>query len=89
MTVFFAVLMITVADDVTIAVPVTISVTLTNRYASAAESIFFDSGRWFSDCEDTIVTRIECYGICSDKSAFLGKSSAAYMPHSSPMDAKL
>jgi hypothetical protein len=37
---FVAVLMITVADDVTIGVPVTISVTLTNRYASAAESIF-------------------------------------------------
>jgi hypothetical protein len=37
---FVAVLMIAVADDVTMAVPVTISVTLTNRYASAAESIF-------------------------------------------------
>jgi hypothetical protein len=35
---FVAVLMITVADDVTIAVPITISVTLTNRYASAANT---------------------------------------------------
>jgi hypothetical protein len=33
-----AVAMITVADDVTVAVPVTISVTLTNRYASAANT---------------------------------------------------
>jgi hypothetical protein len=33
-----AIPMITVADDVTIAVPVTISVTLTNRYASAANT---------------------------------------------------
>jgi hypothetical protein len=31
---FVAVLMITVADDVTIAVPVTISVTLSNRHAN-------------------------------------------------------
>jgi hypothetical protein len=31
-----AVPMITIADDVTVAVPVTISVTLTNRYASTA-----------------------------------------------------
>jgi hypothetical protein len=35
---FVAILMITVADDVTIAVPVTISVTLTNRYASTANT---------------------------------------------------
>jgi hypothetical protein len=33
-----AIPMITVADDVTIAVPVTISVTLTNRYASTANT---------------------------------------------------
>jgi hypothetical protein len=44
---FVVVLMITVADDFTIAVPVTISVTLTNRYASAANtnSHFFRSSR--------------------------------------------
>jgi hypothetical protein len=35
---FVAILMITVADDVTVAVPVTISVTFTNRYASAANA---------------------------------------------------
>jgi hypothetical protein len=35
-----AIPMITVADDVTIAVPVTISVTLTNRYASTANTKF-------------------------------------------------
>jgi hypothetical protein len=35
---FVAVAMITIADDVPIAVPVTISVTLTNRYASAANT---------------------------------------------------
>jgi hypothetical protein len=33
-----AIPMITVSDDVTVAVPVTISVTLTNRYASAANA---------------------------------------------------
>jgi hypothetical protein len=33
-----AIPMITVADDVTVAVPVTISVTLTNRYASTANT---------------------------------------------------
>jgi hypothetical protein len=33
-----AIPMITVSDDVTIAVPVTISVTLTNRYASTANT---------------------------------------------------
>jgi hypothetical protein len=45
---FVTVLMITVADDVTIAVPVTISVTLTNRYASAANTNphFFSSSRY-------------------------------------------
>jgi hypothetical protein len=43
-----AIPMITVADDVTVAVPVTISVTLTNRYASAANtnSHFFSSSRY-------------------------------------------
>jgi hypothetical protein len=35
---FVAVPMITVADDVTVTVPVTISVTLTNRYANAASA---------------------------------------------------
>jgi len=35
---FVTVLMITVADDVTIAVAVPISVTLTNRYARAANT---------------------------------------------------
>jgi hypothetical protein len=35
---FVAVPMITVADEVTIAVPVTISVTLTNRYANTANT---------------------------------------------------
>jgi hypothetical protein len=35
---FVAVPMITVADDVTVAVPVAISVTLTNRYASTANT---------------------------------------------------
>jgi hypothetical protein len=35
---FVAIPMITVADDVTVAVPVTISVTLTNRYASTANT---------------------------------------------------
>jgi hypothetical protein len=35
---FVAVPMITVADDVTVAVPVTISVTLTNRYAKTANT---------------------------------------------------
>jgi hypothetical protein len=35
---FVAIPMITVADDVTVAVPVTISVTLTNRYASPANA---------------------------------------------------
>jgi hypothetical protein len=42
-----AIPMITVADDVTIAVPVTISVTLTNRYASTANtnSDLFSSSR--------------------------------------------
>jgi hypothetical protein len=33
-----AIPMITVSDDITVAVPVTISVTLTNRYASAANT---------------------------------------------------
>jgi hypothetical protein len=33
-----AIAMITVSDDITVAVPVTISVTLTNRYASAANT---------------------------------------------------
>jgi hypothetical protein len=42
-----AVLMITVADDVTVPVPVTISVTLTNRYANRADTNahFFGSSR--------------------------------------------
>jgi hypothetical protein len=35
---FVTVLMITVTDDVTVAVPVTISLTLTNRYASTANT---------------------------------------------------
>jgi hypothetical protein len=35
---FVAILMIAVADDVTVAVPVTISVTFTNRYAGAANA---------------------------------------------------
>jgi hypothetical protein len=35
---FVAIPMITVADDVTVAVPVTISVTLTNRYANRANT---------------------------------------------------
>jgi hypothetical protein len=35
---FVAVLMITVADHVAVTVPVTISVTLTNRYASGADT---------------------------------------------------
>jgi hypothetical protein len=35
---FVAIPMITVSDDVTVAVPVTISVTLTNRYASTANT---------------------------------------------------
>jgi hypothetical protein len=35
---FVAVPMVTVADDVAVAVPVTISVTLTNRYASTANT---------------------------------------------------
>jgi hypothetical protein len=35
---FVAIPMITVSDDVTVAVPVTISVTLTNRYASPANT---------------------------------------------------
>jgi hypothetical protein len=35
---FVAISMITVSDDITVAVPVTISVTLTNRYASAANT---------------------------------------------------
>jgi hypothetical protein len=35
---FVAILMITVSDDVTVAVPVTISVTLTNRYAGTANT---------------------------------------------------
>jgi hypothetical protein len=35
---FVAIPMITVSDDVAVAVPVTISVTLTNRYASAANT---------------------------------------------------
>jgi hypothetical protein len=38
-----AIPMITVSDDVTVAVPVTISVTLTNRYASAANAHLFRS----------------------------------------------
>jgi hypothetical protein len=42
-----AIPMITVADDVTVAVPVTISVTLTNRYANRADTNphFFSSSR--------------------------------------------
>jgi hypothetical protein len=42
-----AIPMITVSDDVTVAVPVTISVTLTNRYASTANtnSDLFSSSR--------------------------------------------
>jgi hypothetical protein len=35
---FVTVLMITIADDVTVAVPVTITVTLTNRYANRADT---------------------------------------------------
>jgi hypothetical protein len=35
---FVTVLMITIADDVTVAVPVTISVTLTNRYTNRADT---------------------------------------------------
>jgi hypothetical protein len=35
---FVTVLMITVADDVTVTIPVTISVTLTNRYANRADT---------------------------------------------------
>jgi hypothetical protein len=35
---FIAVPMITVADDIAVAVPVTISVSLTNRYANAAST---------------------------------------------------
>jgi hypothetical protein len=44
---FVAVPMIIVADDVTIAVPVTISVTLSNRYANRADTNphFFRSSR--------------------------------------------
>jgi hypothetical protein len=44
---FVTVLMITVADDVTVTVPVTISVTLTNRYANRADtnSHFFSYSR--------------------------------------------
>jgi len=44
---FVTVLMITVADDVTVTVPVTISVTLTNRYANRADTNphFFSSSR--------------------------------------------
>jgi hypothetical protein len=45
---FVTVPMITVADDVTITVPVTISVTLTNRYANRADTNphFFRSSRY-------------------------------------------
>jgi hypothetical protein len=44
---FVTVLMITVADDVTVTVPVTIPVTLTNRYANRADTNahLFCSGR--------------------------------------------
>jgi hypothetical protein len=44
---FVTVLMITVPDDVTVAVPVTISVTLANRYANRADTNphFFRSSR--------------------------------------------
>jgi hypothetical protein len=44
---FVTVLMITVADDVTVTVPVTISVTPTNRYANRADTNphFFSSSR--------------------------------------------
>jgi hypothetical protein len=44
---FVALLMITVSDDVTVAVPITISVTLTDRYASTANtnSDLFSSSR--------------------------------------------
>jgi hypothetical protein len=44
---FVAIPMIAVADDVTITVPVTISVTLTDRYANTANTnphLFLDAG---------------------------------------------
>jgi hypothetical protein len=44
---FVAVLMIAVADDVTVAVPITISVTLSNRYANRTDpdpNLFSSSG---------------------------------------------
>ena len=46
------------------------------------------NGRWFRRPKQTL-RGSNLMEFCSDKSAFLSKSSAAYMPHSSPMDAKL
>jgi hypothetical protein len=39
-----AVLMIAVADDVTVAVPITISLTLSNRYANGTDPDFAPAG---------------------------------------------
>jgi hypothetical protein len=52
---FVTVLMITVADDVTVTVPVTISVTLTNRYANRADTnahLFRSSRRCAANSSD-------------------------------------
>jgi hypothetical protein len=76
---FVAILMITVSDDVTVAVPVTISVTLTNRYASTANTnsnLFRSSGH----CAENSSYGGDHYGISNHCVLLSLLSSARAMP---------
>jgi hypothetical protein len=76
---FVAIPMITVADDVTITVPVTISVTLTNRYANTANtnSHLFRSSR---HCAANSSDGGDHYGILNHCALLSLLSSARAMP---------
>jgi hypothetical protein len=76
---FVTVLMITVADDVTVTVPVTISVTLTNRYANRADTNphLFRSSR---HCADNSGDGGDHYGILNHCVLLSLLSSARAMP---------
>jgi hypothetical protein len=74
-----AIPMITVSDDVTVAVPVTISVTLTNRYASTANTnpdLFRSSRR----CDENSSDGGDHYGILDHCALLSLLSSGKAMP---------
>jgi hypothetical protein len=76
---FVTVLMITVADDVTVTIPVTISVTLTNRHANRADTNphLFRSSR---NCAENSSDGGDHYGILNHYVLLSLLSSARAMP---------